>query len=80
MITDRPIVIKVDTDRGEVAVSVVRHKPAYTHCRVPSSRANREPYNVVIPAEGDPRCGCDGSLFRGRCFHGQTALTAVSGS
>lgn len=79
--TVRNIQIPVRVGDTEAVVEIVRHKPAYTHCQVNSRRdliGKQPPYNVVIPASGEPRCTCLGHLFNGRCWHVAAAIVAVS--
>ena len=50
------------THNGQT-LAVVRHKPAYTHIKVPSSKGNRDPYDVIVDKHG-ARCTCKGFAFR----------------
>ncbi len=66
------LVVEQDGQR----IEVVRHKPKYTHLRVPSSDPTRDPYDVVVDGTGD-RCTCKGRLFRPTCRHGRLAQRLV---
>ncbi len=51
-----------------IPVRVVRHKPAYTHAQVPSSKPGTPDYDVYATEDG-ARCTCKGYLFRSTCRH-----------
>jgi hypothetical protein len=65
---DRTLTI---THHGQT-FDVVRHKPKYTHLRVPSSDPDRDPYDVVVDKDG-ARCTCKGHLFGKMCRHKKLA-------
>lgn len=63
------------THNGQ-ALAVVRHKPAYTHIQVPSSKPDRDPYDVIVDKHG-ARCTCKGYMFRTKCRHSRLAKNLV---